>query len=215
MQTLLLLALSVAAQESQKAPAQELTEHQKTLYAVGVALGRNATSLDIKPEELPYLVMGLEDTVTGRAPKASLQEYGPKIEAMGQERQVAKGKAFLTEAAAEKGAKKTASGLVFKRLSAGKGGKPKASDTVKVHYRGTLVNGREFDSSYRRGEPAEFPLNGVIKCWTEGLQLMQKGEKAQLVCPSDIAYGSRGSSPVIPPDAVLVFEVELLDIVKK
>jgi FKBP-type peptidyl-prolyl cis-trans isomerase FkpA len=211
MQTLLLLALGVCAQE----PSKELTEQQKTLYAVGVALGRNASALEIKTEELPYVVMGLQDAVAGRALKASLQDYSAKIEAMGQERQVARGKAFLAEAAAEKGAKKTPSGLIFKQLAAGKGEKPKAADKVKVHYRGTLVNGREFDSSYRRGEPAEFPLNGVIKCWTEGLQLMQKGEKARLVCPPDIAYGSRGSAPVIPPEAVLVFEVELLDIVKK
>ena len=110
----------------------------------------------------------------------------------------------------------TASGLVFKSLKHGSGAKPSATDVVKVHYRGTLTNGTEFDSSYKRGSPAEFPLNRVIKCWTEGVQMMQVGEKAQLTCPPAIAYGERGTpGGPIPPNATLNFEVELLGIAGK
>ena len=106
----------------------------------------------------------------------------------------------------------TSSGLVFKLMKAGSGAKPAAADTVKVHYRGTLQDGKEFDSSYSRGAPAEFPLNRVIKCWTEGLQLLQVGGSAKLTCPPAIAYGERGVGGVIPPNATLNFEVELLGI---
>ena len=119
---------------------------------------------------------------------------------------------YLDKAAAEPGAARTASGLVYRELKAGAGPSPKATDTVKVHYRGTLVDGTEFDSSYKRNEPAQFPLNQVIPCWTEGVQRMKVGGKSQLVCPANIAYGDRGSPPVIPPGATLIFEVELLGI---
>ena len=108
----------------------------------------------------------------------------------------------------------TASGIAITTLQAGKGEQPKASDTVKVHYRGTLVDGKEFDSSYKRGQPTSFPLQRVIPCWTEGVQTMKVGEKARLVCPSKLAYGSRGIPGTIPPDATLVFEVELLEILR-
>ena len=121
-------------------------------------------------------------------------------------------KAFLDKAAAEKGAKRTASGLVYRELRPGTGATPTATDVVKVNYRGTLTDGKEFDSSYKRNSPASFPLNRVIPCWTEGVAMMKVGGKAQLVCPSSIAYGDRGSPPVIPGGATLVFEVELLGI---
>jgi FKBP-type peptidyl-prolyl cis-trans isomerase FkpA len=120
--------------------------------------------------------------------------------------------AYLDKAAAEPGATRTASGLVYRELKAGTGASPKPSDVVKVHYRGTLVDGTEFDSSYKRNEPAQFPLNRVIPCWTEGVQKMKVGGKSQLVCPAAIAYGDRGSPPVIPAGATLVFEIELLGI---
>jgi len=109
---------------------------------------------------------------------------------------------------------KTASGLTITMLKEGTGASPRSSDTVKVHYRGTLVDGKEFDSSYGRGQPATFPLNRVIPCWTEGVQLIKLGGKAKLVCPSSLAYGSRGVPGAIPPDATLIFEVELVEIVK-
>ena len=123
-------------------------------------------------------------------------------------------KTFLEKAAKEKGAVKTESGLVYKSLKEGKGPRPAAADTVKVHYRGTLIDGKEFDSSYKHGRPLEFPLNRVIKCWTEGVQKMKVGGKAKLVCPPEIAYGQQGAGGVVPPNATLVFEVELLDIRK-
>jgi FKBP-type peptidyl-prolyl cis-trans isomerase FkpA len=121
----------------------------------------------------------------------------------------------LTRSAAEKGAVVKPSGLVFLSTKAGDGATPKATDTVKVHYRGQLTDGKEFDSSYKRGQPATFPLNGVIKCWTEGLQLMKVGGKAKLTCPAAIAYGERSvGGGLIPAGSVLQFEVELLDIAK-
>jgi FKBP-type peptidyl-prolyl cis-trans isomerase FkpA len=119
-------------------------------------------------------------------------------------------------AAKEAGAVVTPSGLVYRSLKDGKGASPMAADTVKVHYRGTFPDGKEFDSSYKRGEPIEFPLNGVIKCWTEGVQKMKIGGKAKLTCPASIAYGERGAGGgVIPPNATLQFEVELLGIAKR
>jgi len=120
--------------------------------------------------------------------------------------------AFLDKAAAEPGAVKTATGLVYRDLQVGSGASPKATDTVKVNYRGTLIDGTEFDSSYKRNEPAEFPLNRVIPCWTEGVQKIKVGGKARLVCPASIAYGDAGSPPVIPGGATLVFEIELLGV---
>ena len=120
----------------------------------------------------------------------------------------------LKAAAAEPGAVVTESGLVYRSLKDGKGTSPTASDTVKVHYKGMFPDGREFDSSYARNAPAEFPLGRVIKCWTEGVAKMKEGGKAKLTCPPAIAYGSRGAGGVIPPNAVLVFEVELLNVLR-
>ena len=120
--------------------------------------------------------------------------------------------AVAAASAKEPGAVVTASGLVYRSLKDGTGASPAASDKVKVHYRGTFPDGKEFDSSYKRGEPIEFPLSGVIKCWTEGVQRMKVGGKAKLTCPAAIAYGERGAGGVIPPNATLLFEVELLGI---
>src|SRR6202050_2792109 len=121
-------------------------------------------------------------------------------------------KAYLDKAAAQPGAVRTGSGLVYRELRAGSGESPKASDTVTVNYRGTLVDGTEFDSSYKRNEPAQFPLGQVIPCWTEGVPKLKVGGKSELVCPASIAYGDRGSPPVVPGGATLTFEVELLGI---
>ena len=122
---------------------------------------------------------------------------------------------FAQSAAKEPGAKVTASGLVFRSLQDGQGVSPSATDKVKVHYRGTFPDGKEFDSSYKRNQAIEFPLNGVIPCWTEGVQLMKIGGKAKLTCPPAIAYGARGAGGVIPPNATLQFEVELIAIAGK
>jgi FKBP-type peptidyl-prolyl cis-trans isomerase FkpA len=118
----------------------------------------------------------------------------------------------IDKAAKEKGAVKTASGMVYRSIKNGRGKSPSASSTVEVNYRGTLTNGKEFDSSYKRNQSIKFPLSGVIPCWTEGVQMMKVGGKARLVCPPELAYGSRGAGQDVPPNATLIFEVELLDI---
>jgi FKBP-type peptidyl-prolyl cis-trans isomerase len=143
----------------------------------------------------------------------------PKIQALQAAREASSadgekksGEAYLAKAAAEPGAQKTASGLVYSSVTEGTGASPKATDVVKVHYKGTTIDGKVFDSSIERNEPATFPLNGVIPCWTEGVQLMKVGGKSRLICPSDTAYGDRGAPPDIKPGATLIFEVELLGI---
>ena len=201
--------------------AQELkTDEDKTFYAMGYALAERLSQFALTPAELELVKAGLADAVLGRERKADPRAYMAKIQELraaraatvaAAEKKV--GDAYLAKAAAANGAKKTESGLVITTLKAGTGPSPKATDKVKVHYHGTLTDGSVFDSSVQRGQPATFPLNGVIKCWTEGVQLMKVGGKAKLTCPSDIAYGERGAPPRIKPGATLVFEVELLEIV--
>ena len=197
------------------------TEDQKTLYAIGLVLSRNLAPFNLTEAELEYVKAGLSDGMNGKAQKVDLQAYGPKIQEMQKARMAAAaagekkaGQAFLDKAATEKGATKTASGLIITTTKAGTGASPKPTDKVKVHYTGTLTDGTVFDSSVQRNEPATFQLNQVIPCWTEGVQLMKVGGKAKLVCPSSIAYGDGGRPPTIKPGATLVFDVELLDIVK-
>ena len=140
-----------------------------------------------------------------------MNELAQKRAAAGADDAKKKGQEFVEKVSKEKDATKTLSGIVIRTITAGSGGSPTASDVVKVHYEGKLIDGTVFDSSIKRGQPAEFALNGVVPCWTEALQKMKKLEKAQVVCPSAMAYGDRGSPPVIPPGATLSFEVELLD----
>lgn len=187
----------------------------QVVYAIGLALWRNLSSLDLDAEEVALVQRALSDAATGK-PALDAQAYTAQIQEFAKVRgerraatEKARGSEYLALAAAEPGAVKTDSGMVYRELVAGSGEQPKATDTVEVHYRGTLVDGTEFDSSYTRGEPAKFALNRVVKCWTEGLQRLRPGGKAKLVCPSDLAYGDRGR-PGIPPGATLVFEVELL-----
>jgi FKBP-type peptidyl-prolyl cis-trans isomerase FkpA len=201
--------------------AEPKTEEEKTLYALGIALSQNVVPFSLTEAELAMVQAGLADGALGKPAKVDPQAYFPRLREMQTTRMAAAeaaekkaGQAYLDKAAAQKGAKKTASGLIITTLGEGKGPSPKATDTVKVHYHGTLTNGKVFDSSVERKEPATFPLNGVIPCWTEGVQLMKVGGKSRLVCPSDIAYGSRGAPPDIKPGATLIFEVELLDIQK-
>jgi FKBP-type peptidyl-prolyl cis-trans isomerase FkpA len=196
-----------------QARAQELkTEDDKTIYALGLSIGRTLKNYDLTPAELEILKKGLTDASTNVKPAVELEKYGPRFQQFAKSRQERVGKRFLEDAAKEKGATRLPSGVIYKELAPGKGPSPKATDQVKVNYRGTLTSGTEFDSSYKRGQPATFPLNGVISCWTEGVQKMKVGGKAQLVCPSDTAYGETGSPPTIPPNATLVFEIELLGI---
>ncbi|HXH28993.1 MAG TPA: FKBP-type peptidyl-prolyl cis-trans isomerase, partial [Candidatus Polarisedimenticolia bacterium] len=197
-------------------------EDDKTLYALGLSIGGNVAPLKLSQEEIGIIEAGLSDAASGATPRVELKTYGPKISQLLSDRasrgaaaEKEKSKGFLDQAAQEKGAVRTASGLVYVETQKGTGATPTAQDVVKVNYRGELTDGTEFDSSYKRGQPAQFPLNGVIPCWTEGLQKMAVGGKAKLICPSDIAYGDAGRPPVIPPGATLVFEVELLDIVKQ
>jgi FKBP-type peptidyl-prolyl cis-trans isomerase FkpA len=194
-----------------------MTDEEKTVYALGLSMYRSLGQFDLSAEELTILKKALTDAAAGK-PAIELDTWGPKIQALASarsarvaEKQKAMSAAFLSKALSEPGAQKTESGMVYRELRPGTGASPKATDSVKVNYRGTLVDGTEFDSSYKRGEPAQFPLNGVIKCWTEGVQKMKIGGKSQLVCPADLAYGD-GGRPGIPGGATLIFEIELLQI---
>jgi FKBP-type peptidyl-prolyl cis-trans isomerase FkpA len=187
------------------------TDQEKTLYALGLIMGGNLTSFSLTPAELDMVKKGMGDAASGAKPLVDLKEYGQKVQELAHARSMAaagvekqKSTAFLENAATEPGAQKP-----------GTGATPTAADTVKVHYQGSLTDGTVFDSSLQRGQPVEFPLSQVIPCWTEGVQMMKVGEKAKLICPADLAYGDRGSPPRIPGGAALVFEVELLEIVKK
>jgi FKBP-type peptidyl-prolyl cis-trans isomerase FkpA len=193
------------------------TDEQKTIYALGLSIAKSLSPFDLSPAEIDIIKRALTDAAANK-PAVQLEEWGPKIDPLVRargakvaEKEKAVSAAYLTKAAAEPGAVKTESGMIIKELKAGTGASPKATDTVKVNYRGTLVNGTEFDSSYKRNEPASFPLNGVIPCWTEGVRRMKVGGKAQLVCPSNLAYGDQGR-PSIPGGATLIFEIELLEI---
>jgi FKBP-type peptidyl-prolyl cis-trans isomerase FkpA len=197
------------------------TEDQKTLYALGLVISQNLSSFNLNASDLESVLAGVSDGVLKKDLKVDVQTYAPKISQLQAARAGATaavekkaGQAFLDKAAAEKGATKTPSGLIITTLKPGTGPSPKATDKVKVHYHGTLADGTVFDSSVQRGEPIVLTLNSVIKCWTEGVQLMKVGGKSKLVCPSDIAYGDQGRPPTIKPGATLVFEVELLEIAK-
>ncbi|MBK5254709.1 MAG: FKBP-type peptidyl-prolyl cis-trans isomerase [Vicinamibacteria bacterium] len=203
-----------------------MTDDQKTLYAMGFIAGGNFTQFKLTPEEFTVFQKGLEASSLAKKPEVDLAAYQPRIEpflqakvaqarvanvGVAQARRAADAP-FLAKAEAEPGAVKLASGAVILTLKAGSGASPKATSTVKVHYEGRLTDGGPpFDSSIQRGQPVEFPLNGVIPCWTEGVAKMKVGEKARLTCPSDTAYGDQGQGP-IPPGATLIFEVELLSI---
>lgn len=208
-----------AAQASTAPAAAGPSEDEKTFYAAGFVLGRNLAQLGLTPTEIEAAKKGLADAAQGKQPEQSLETYGPRIQAAIQTRQAkraeaekAKSLAFLDNAAKEPGCTKTASGLLHTTITPGTGKNPSPTDVVKVNYRGTLIDGTEFDSSYKRNQPAEFPLNQVVPCWREGVARMKVGEKAKLVCPSTIAYGDQGQPPTIPGGATLVFEVELLSI---
>ena len=200
-----------------------MSEDEKAVSALGAAMGQQVAqqvrALNLSPAEMETLKKGLLASLSGEKPQYDIQQYGPKLQARAQahastlaagEKQ--KAAAFRDAAAAEAGAVKSASGLVYKTIKPGSGPSPKATDVVRVHYHGTLPDGKVFDSSRQRGAPIEFQLTGVIPCWTEGVQKMKVGETAKLVCPSEIAYGDGGRGPDIPPGATLVFEVELIGI---
>ena len=208
---------AVGALSAFASSAADMTEEQKTIYTLGAIIGKQLSVFTLSPEEVALVIKGLNDSATGAKLAVDGDVYGPKVQELANMRrtlvaskQAAAGKAFAEKAATESGAVKTPSGLVYISLKDGSGASPTAEDTVKANYRGTLIDGAEFDSSYKRGEPIDFPLNGVIKCWGEALQKMKVGGKARLVCPPEIAYGEQGAGGSIPPNATLNFEVELL-----
>ena len=219
-------AVLMAQSTAPKAPASApraaapvlATDEEKTVYALGLQVYRSLAQFDLSPAELELVRRALADAAAGK-PAVDVNEWVPKLQPFAQaraarvtEQQKAASKAYLAKAAAEAGAVKTESGLIYRDIQPGSGASPQASDTVKVNYRGTLIDGTEFDSSYKRNQPAQFPLSGVIRCWTEGVQKMKVGGKARLVCPSEIAYGDSGRPPTIPGGATLIFEIELLEV---
>jgi len=205
-------------------PATLTTEQDKVSYAIGMSMAKSLKrqSVDVEPD---VVAKGLKDVLTGNKTLLSDEEARDTLtglQAKQQEKaqQVAlsnkkEGEEFLAANKSKEGIVTLPSGLQYKILKAGSGPKPSATDAVSCNYRGTLINGTEFDSSYKRGEPATFPVSGVIKGWTEALQLMPVGSKWQLFIPSDLAYGQRGAGADIGPNATLLFEVELLSIQAK
>ena len=211
-----------AVEPKSAAPA---SEQDKVSYIIGYNIGSGMARDGIKITSKEFLA-GLEAALAKKPSKispqdaqATMQAFQQKMMAQQQAKQSAagaeqqkEGVAFLAANKKKKGVKTTASGLQYKIIKAGTGRTPKATDKVTTHYRGTLINGNEFDSSYKRGQPATFPVNGVIKGWIEALQLMKEGGKWQLYIPSDLAYGARGAGANIPPHSTLIFEIELLKI---
>jgi FKBP-type peptidyl-prolyl cis-trans isomerase FklB len=231
--TLMLLVFSACGKAANATAAKPLKaedlndQKKKVSYAIGLDIGKNfkERAMDL---DMEILIQGLRTAQASGQPLLSSEEIqkvmtqfqqdmmkAEQEKRMGQA-QVNKAKedAFLAENAKKPGIKVTASGLQYKVISTGTGPMPKVTDTVKVHYRGTLLDGSEFDSSYKRNQPAVFPLNGVIKGWTEALQLMKVGSKWQIFLPSALAYGEQGAGQVIGPNATLIFDVELLSIEK-
>ncbi len=195
------------------------TDEEKTIYALGLALARNIEPFHLSAAELKLLEEGLTDGSKGGPTRVPLEQWAANLQKFAQSRAAAaageEAKAaepFLAEAAAAPGAQKLESGVIYREDAAGSGATPKPADSVQVHYHGTLRDGSVFDSSRERGQPAQFPLNRVIPCWTEAIQKMKVGGKATIVCPASAAYGDRGAPPKIKPGAALRFEVELLNV---
>ncbi|MEW4455841.1 FKBP-type peptidyl-prolyl cis-trans isomerase [Bremerella sp. JC817] len=214
---MVLVAHAAFAQETKL----ETTE-QKASYAIGRNIANEVANPDV-PFDIEALVAGFRDGLSGAESKLTEEQIGEALQAFQtlvqakmmkkMEESAKEGQAFLAENAKKQGVKKTDSGLQYEVLTPGTGATPKLTDSVVCHYKGTLIDGTEFDSSYKRGKPATFPVNGVIEGWTEALQMMKVGGKWKLVIPSELAYGPQGR-PGIPPNAVLVFDIELLDIAK-
>ncbi|MDE2143861.1 MAG: FKBP-type peptidyl-prolyl cis-trans isomerase [Elusimicrobia bacterium] len=199
-------------------------DNQRAAYAYGYKIGQNLAPVGLSETEVKDLAEGLRDAASGKNAAVNMAVYLPKVQELIQGHLAAKiapekkkGAAFAEKFAKEPGVKPIDGGKggYIQMLTEGKGAMPSTEDTVKVNYRGTLINGTEFDSSYKRNEPATFPLNHVIPCWTRGVAMMKVGGKAKLVCPSDIAYGDAGEPRAgIAGGSTLVFEVELLDVTK-
>ncbi len=196
-------------------------EDQKTFYALGMIMGRQTKVFNMTKSELAFVHAGLSDEIENNTRKVDVDTYGPKVQQLAQARMAVvseankqKGVAYLAQAEKESGMVKLPSGVLVKTLKEGTGAVPTATNKVKVHYRGTTIDGTEFDSSYKRGQSTEFGLNEVVQCWTQGVQKMKVGGKAKLVCPAATAYGEQGAPGLIPPHSTLIFEIELLEVVK-
>lgn len=215
------LAFAQACSQNPKGAKVELkTEKDSASYAIGMNIGQNLRKQNYEVE-LAAIYKGLEDAYKGQKTAmeeqqcmAVIQSYGMKMQQKAGEEGKKKGTEFLAKNKTQPGVKVTASGLQYLEVKAGTGETPSDTSKVRVHYTGTLVDGTKFDSSVDRGEPAEFPVNGVIKGWTEALKMMKVGSKWKLFIPSELGYGDRGAGGAIPPNAVLIFDVELLAIVK-
>ncbi|MBK6372560.1 MAG: FKBP-type peptidyl-prolyl cis-trans isomerase [Saprospiraceae bacterium] len=188
-------------------------------YGLGLLLAQNVKQLGLENIDGPSLSQAIQDVLEGKEPKMSVDQanmmVSNEIAAVSEKKAgpvLEEGKAFLAENQKKAGITTTSTGLQYEVITSGSGATPKLTDKVTTHYRGTLVNGQEFDSSYKRGEPATFPVNGVIKGWTEALQLMKEGDKWRLYIPYDLAYGERGAGQDIPPYATLIFDIELIKV---
>lgn len=212
----------VAPKEEEVSPAEFKALMKKISYMFGMNIGRNMKAQNIEISDEDFL-RGLKAALAGEESELSdeeIKDAGAKFERAMMQKQLAaakeavsKGKEFLAANKKKEGVKTTASGLQYRVIKSGKGKSPKATDTVSTHYKGKLIDGTEFDSSAKHGdEPVSFPVNRVIKGWTEALQLMKVGDKWELVIPSELAYGPQGSPPAIPPNSTLVFEIELVGI---
>ena len=195
---------------------------EKTFYTLGQLESRRLTNFDMSKGELQVWFQGVLDGIDGKTDEVDMQEFSKEISKLSDERskrladaEKESSKKYIEKMSKESGAEVLESGVVFTNVKAGEGETPTAESMVKVHYHGTLVDGEVFDSSVDRGNPATFPLNRVIPCWTEAVQKMKVGGKAKVTCPSDQAYGDRGAPPKIKPGATLTFEIELLEIVEK
>lgn len=209
----LFLVSQVSAQENLVLKNQK----DKVSYIIGMNIGNDLKrqSIDISPK---ILAEGVQQALAGSKPLLTEQEIQETMMAFQKEmmaKQKERGEAFLAENKKKEGVKTLPSGLQYKVIKAGTGKKPKLNDTVTIHYRGTLIDGTEFDSSYKRGQPVSFPVSGVLPGWTEALQLMEEGAKWQLFIPSNLAYGERGAGGIIGPNATLIFEIELISIQEK
>ena len=217
----LVLAAFVGGGDVHAADPELKTDDDKTLYALGMVIANQLAAFKLTPAELDLVKAGLSDGVAGKTGKVDLETFGPKIQPLAQQRRAAgaaeekkKGKEYLDKIAANSKIKKLDAGILLETVAEGTGASPTATDNVKVNYKGTTIDGHVFDSSEKHGGPATFKLDQVVKCWSQGLQFMKVGGKAKLYCPSDAAYGDRGQGADIPPGATLVFDVELLEIVK-
>jgi FKBP-type peptidyl-prolyl cis-trans isomerase FkpA len=214
----LLMAMAGCKGSAQVAEQQPTTEDEQTFYALGIAMGQSLAGWDLTPGELASVQKGVADAANGVEHGIDLEAYQGRIRSLADARVARaalarkdKEKEYLERAAAVPGAERSPTGLVYRALREGTGQSPVSTSTVKVQYVGKLTDGTVFDSSEKRGKPAEFQLGQVIPCWREGVQKMKTGGRAELVCHSDLAYGDRGR-PGIPGGATLVFEIDLLDV---